>query len=292
MLCAGLYVGCSTAAVPLVDVPITPPESDQILVEGGEFLMGLDDAQKDRSRQICDADREVCPWSLFDIESPQRTLQLSPYFIDKFETTVAEYRACVDAEVCEVPVSTVYCTWSLPKGEAHPINCVTWHQAKAYCEWVGKRLPTEAEWERAARGNDGRLFPWGNELPSEMPMIVGNFSGNSGHDENPMWSLVNDFDDGSVASTKVGSFEGGLSPFGAADMAGNVAEWVEDHYSVSGYDESDLIDPRGAEDGPGRVVRGGSFADDSVDIRTTARRAGAALGPYNIVGFRCARSAE
>ncbi|OIP44307.1 MAG: hypothetical protein AUK47_01105 [Deltaproteobacteria bacterium CG2_30_63_29] len=268
----------------------TPFGLDQLFVPSGEFLMGLDAAQIEKSREICDIDRKTCPWRLFDNEAPQRKVLLSAFYIDKYEATVSQYQSCVEAKICEVPATSTYCTWKLEAADTHPINCVTWAQAKTYCEWAGKRLPTEAEWERAARGVDGRLFPWGDLHPSQMNEKVGNFSGTTGKATNRMWNQVKDYDDGIVATSPVGSFREGFSPVGAADMAGNVAEWVEDHYA--GYDETDLLDPTGDLDGVGRVARGGSFSDDSVEIRTTARRAGAAQAPYNVLGFRCAQSAD
>ena len=166
----------------------------------------------------------------------------------------------------------------------YPVVHITWEQAGTYCAWANRRLPTEAEWERAARGDDFRNYPWGDELPSE---IYANFN-----------RLVRD-------TSRVGSYAAGASPFGALDMAGNVWEWVADLYGIEYYSISPQHNPTGPENNSTelRVIRGGSFQDEWVDLRVSKR--GAALGPNpdaryddpnregehsSKIGFRCAVS--
>ncbi|HIE25056.1 MAG TPA: hypothetical protein EYP74_03545 [Anaerolineales bacterium] len=243
----------------------------QVFVPAGSFRMGALDA---------DASPD---------EKPDHQVTLSAFWLDKLEVTNAMYMICVQAGACEPPAEF--------KSEKHdtyfntdeyadfPVIYVTWGDANDYCSWAGKRLPTEAEWERAARGDDFRNFPWGDERPGANQA---NFN-----------RQVNDV-------TRVGSFPAGASPYGVLDMSGNVWEWVSDYYDQDYYIGSPATNPSGplAAVGPGyrRVIRGGSYQDVEKDIRVSSR--GFESGPnpdaadmdsveylgessYKI-GFRCA----
>ncbi|HEX8114539.1 MAG TPA: formylglycine-generating enzyme family protein, partial [Kofleriaceae bacterium] len=238
-----------------------------------------------------------------DDEHPGHDVTLSAYCIDRTEVTVKAYAACVQAKGCTAAPLTVQ--WSGGSAQDvqrysrfcnredrpdHPINCVDWNQAAAYCTWADKRLPSEAEWEYAARGTDGRVYPWGNETPSATrlnacgPECVAMAKRELNADWRPMY----DTNDAWESTAPVGRFPAGASPFGALDMAGNVWEWTADWYGT--YKATAATNPRGAEMGTERVIRGGGWYNLVAAVVGAAyryryepshRRHG--------VGFRCAR---
>ena len=153
----------------------------------------------------------------------------------------------------------------------HPVVYVNWYQAKTYCEWAGRRLPTEAEWEKAANGTDGRIFSWGDGEPTTN---LANFNNNVG------------------GTSMVGAYPEGKSAYGVLDLAGNVSEWVADSYSSSYYSQSPDKNPQGPEENNYRILRGGSWISDSNRLRATSRvRYIADFVDYNN-GFRCALSGK
>jgi formylglycine-generating enzyme required for sulfatase activity len=164
----------------------------------------------------------------------------------------------------------------------HPVVHVSWEDAVAYCEWAGRRLPTEAEWEKAARGADERRFPWGNETVSGDLLNMADVTLNSHYSD---FSV----DDNWEHTSPVGFFKMGVSPYGTFDMAGNVWEWVSDWYAVTYYAESPAENPAGPESGDYHVIRGGSWNERSNLTRTTARHY--LINPaYIDLGIRCASS--
>ena len=189
-------------------------------------------------------------------EFPAHDVMLSAYWMDQLEVTNAMYQLCVNDGVCTPPQSLRSQRrddyFGDPEFNDYPVVYVTWGQANAYCDWANRRLPTEAEWERAARGDDLRTFPWGEDKPDERFV---NFN-----------MLVTD-------TSRVGSYPLGASPFGVFDMAGNVAEWTNDFYRGNFYTASDSINPTGPSEGSNffRVVRGGSLGDAEVNIRVSKR---------------------
>jgi formylglycine-generating enzyme required for sulfatase activity len=218
-------------------------------------------------------------------EIPEHDVTLDAYWMDQLEVTNAMYGLCVRAGGCTLPQSlksqrrAAY--FDNPEFKDYPVIYVTWGQARAYCEWARRRLPTEAEWERAGRGNDFRTFPWGED---KADGTLANFN-----------MLAGD-------TSRVGSFPAGASPFGVLDMAGNVAEWVNDLYSSS-YANAITLNPTGPLPGSTlyRVVRGGSLGDAEINIRVSKRSSvfgsdlSAApgsktyLGEFSPrIGFRCA----
>jgi formylglycine-generating enzyme required for sulfatase activity len=210
-------------------------------------------------------------------ERPGRNLELREFWIDAAPVTVAQYRRCVEAGACTKAQANAvdsFCNEGARGRENHPINCVDWYQATSYCASRGKRLPNEAEWEKAARGDDGRVFPWGDEAPA-CARAVWNHGGNGC---------------GKGTTGPVGRKPAGASPYGALDMAGNVWEWVYDTYDPAFYLRAPGRDP--VHDGPGvyRVLRGGSFHSDLPgELRAGDRNANDPSLRGDTFGFRCAR---
>ena len=224
-----------------------------VYIPAGEFLMGSNDRNAD--------------------ESPQHSVYLDAYWIDRTEVTNAMYAACVQAGACVTPVSSASSTRSSyfnnPDYGNYPVIFINWDQAAAYCEWAGRRLPSEAEWEKAARGEDGNICPWGNSAPANNLL---NYAG-----------VVAD-------TSPVGSYPDGASPFGLLDMSGNVWEWTADWYGHDYYQDSPFENPGGPEEGSKRVLKGGSWYYDTNYIRSAFRFSSDIITRLNDVGFRCAVS--
>jgi formylglycine-generating enzyme required for sulfatase activity/serine/threonine protein kinase len=237
-------------------------------------------------------------------EHPQHAVTLSAYCIDKTEVTVVAYAACVAVAGCSAAPLTVHWTdysaemakrnnrWCNGKDRPdHPINCVDWEQAAAYCRWKGERLPTEAEWEYVARGGDDRVHAWGNEPPSARRLNVCGSECLAAYQRNAIQvhgRSMHDGNDGWETTAPVGSYPEGASPFGALDMAGNVWEWTADWYGA--YAKRAETDPRGPAAGTSRVSRGGGWATIDPNKARTADRAWLTPTTRDVdLGFRCAR---
>ncbi len=200
-------------------------------------------------------------------EYPERTITVAAYAIDRTEVSNASYRLCVQAKACD---ATEYLDDPELGKEDHPVVGVPYADAIAFCRWVGKRLPTEAEWEYAAKGGDLRKWPWEGAFKAANA----NTSAADDHDK----------------TAPVTAYEDGSSPFGAINMAGNVAEWVSDYFDPTLYRKvKSATDPKGPDTGRERVVRGGSYLDSSHLVRVAARRAKLPTEADNSIGFRCAK---
>jgi formylglycine-generating enzyme required for sulfatase activity len=237
-----------------VDVGKAPAEEPgMVYVPAGEFVMGDD-------------------YGEFD-EVPRHTVYLDAFYIDKYEVNNEEYRRCVKARKCTRSYADRDRRYNAPK---HPVVSISWFDAQNYCKWVGgKRLPTEAEWEKAARGTDERRYPWGNEFKRECVNLRGDV-------------------DGYKYTSPVGTFPCGASPYGAMDMAGNAWEWCEDWWDDKYYAVSPKKNPHGPPKSPRgrRCMRGGTWKYEVAFFVTTTNRSHTFPNkrtPW--VGFRCAKSA-
>ncbi len=240
---------------PVLKVTLEPEiigGADMVLVPAGPFTMGSDSGGAG--------------------EKPVHTVTLDAYYIDQYEVTNAAFRQCVEAGVCEAPTTcnNGESTYNDTGKADHPVVCVDWYEAKAYCEWRGAKLPTEAEWEKAARGTDGRTYPWGEEVNCKLA----NHRGTDG------WCVKD--------TTSVGSYPLGISPYGVYDMAGNVLEWVQSIYGHYPYEAEDGREYLGGI--TKRVTRGGSWYNNDYNTRTTLRGSTDPDNTSYLLGFRCVRS--
>jgi formylglycine-generating enzyme required for sulfatase activity len=236
-----------------------------VCVPAGEFVMGTDDGSG---------------------EGPAHTVILDAYWIDQSEVTNAMYQKCVGVGGCVLPehqssdtredyyVSNQYTNY--------PVIGVSWEEALSYCQWAGRSLPTEAQWEKAARGTDGRIYPWGSQ---ELSCQLANYRTDASSGSREAYCVRD--------TVPVGSYPGGKSPYGADDMAGNVWEWVADWDDGQDYSPSPAINPAGPASGIGRISRGGSWYDLPDELRSTVRFGNYSPDYRNEVarGFRCAQSA-
>jgi eukaryotic-like serine/threonine-protein kinase len=264
----------------------------------GEFLMGVSDQELDTLLNSDYCKQNKCKRSDYANEQPQHKVYLDAYWIDQTEVSNAEYAKCVAAKICKAPgqfADPAHPHWyGNPAFDQYPVVILTREQATDYCKWAGGRLPTEAEWEKAARGTDGRTYPWGNELDkSRANSCDKNCQALAGRD----WKV----DDGYAETSPVGNYPQGASPYGVLDIAGNVFEYITDWYNVNYYSESPYKNPKGPltpvlpypdtpDLKPCQVVRGGAWDEKEDDtLRTTFRRCGG--GTYYCLGFRCVTDA-
>lgn len=277
-------------AKPPFTISIQPDGMEMVFIPAGEFQMGSDES-----------DLKASPDEL-----PQRKVYLDAYWIDRTEVTNAMFARFIhfsgyQTEAERKGASNVYqapnwimiagADWRYPQGPAsgvenlqdHPVVQVSWNDAQAYCRWAGKRLPSEAEWEKAARGTDARRYPWGDQ-PVEQTRL--NFADlNTGFS----WYSRED-DDGYSFTAPVGSYADGASPYGVLDMAGNVWEWVADGYVPDAYSELPVDNPIGVLNSAERVLRGGSWMSDAWSVRSANRSRYTPETTRPFIGFRCAKS--
>jgi formylglycine-generating enzyme required for sulfatase activity len=262
-----------------------------LYVPAGEFMMGI---RAEDLFDMCQKNHVDCELGWFEDGSPPHVVSLAAFWIDQTEVTNGQYEFCVSERVCSPPSITSSPKrskyYGLPGFENFPVIFVDWHMANTYCEWAGRRLPTEAEWEKAARGTDSKIYPWGNDAPNDTLLNYNNY-----------W----------MDTSVVRQYPAGKSPYGAYDMAGNVWEWTSSLDWPYPYIETDGRENLSAEGR--RVLRGGSWyylstsvragfvpAGQSADIRVLSEIRGSSLPTdaggvpwsFGTVGFRCAMSAS
>lgn len=297
-----LLVSLSAACAP--ELPATPPTptmpaggeswirpADQmamVFVPPGEFMMGSSHDMAVYAKQLCedfsgDTALATCKAAAFVDEQPAHLVRLEAFWIDRLEVTNSQYETCVQAGECDRPLSEASFSraryFDDPAYDDYPVINVTWQMASQYCAWASAQLPTEAQWEYAARGRESRVFPWGNTFEASRLNYC-----------DASCALIADpaHGDGYPDTAPVGSFSSGASWIGALDMAGNVREWVSDWYGR--YPSADVANPGGPEAGELKITRGGAWYDTPDDVRST-NRGGESLEywRYNL-GFRCARN--
>ena len=220
-----------------------------VLVPAGEFTMGSDEGDDD--------------------EQPIHRVVLDSFYLDTFEVTNGRFAKFVAAIQSEPPWG--FADQETPVVQAErPVRWVNWLEATGYCLWAGKRLPTEAEWEKAARGTDGRTYPWGNDPPTAAHAVFG-------------------LKEGDETVSPIGNRTSGSSPYGVHDLAGNLYEWVTDWYDDAFYTQNTPSNPRGPSEGTAKVQRGGSYINSPYRLRAAFRTKGDPTEHDPHVGFRCAQ---
>ncbi len=290
--------------------------SSMVLVPAGNFIMGLDDVESEELARACESElgaaghfcREQRSGNLglglISLEGTygigEHQVFVSSFEIDRYEVTVADYRTCVAAGECDLTPLATGDTRYL--ADPLPMVNVTWSDAQSFCHWKGKRLPTEAEWEKAARGTRGQRWPWGNHervdganhgKGEDDVILMARYENSPGMSSGAQnIEFAPDDSDGAAYVVPPGTLRWSEGPYGTYDQAGNVSEWVEDYFDPRGYQGLPRINPvrdAAVRGETMRVVRGGSWFDPAYYGRTYVRAAGLAdtRSPYR--GFRCAR---
>jgi sulfatase modifying factor 1 len=237
-----------------------PCPKNMVYIPAGEFDMGCN---------------EVLDRSCGEDEKPYHRVYLDAYCLDRLEVSTRDYEACVKAGVCSRTVVGGECNLGNAGRKQYPINCISWDRAARYCRWKGQRLPTEAEWEKAARGTDGRIYPWGNTSPTCAYAVFPERKEEPGCGKKRAW--------------KSGSKPKGVSPSGVMDLAGNLLEWVSDLYDPYYYQTLPRRNPRGPFSGIVHILRGGDWRHGTVHtLRSSDRNPIWGALWYSNWGFRCA----
>ncbi len=291
---------CSTKPASTLVMPTSAPAGTQrtrpidgaemVLVPAGNFVMGSDREMTQFARQLCQESSgalavATCQAAAFSDERPAHVVRLDGFWIDRVEVTNGQYEGCVTAGACNPPLLVSSFSrpdyYGTPAYGQYPVVNVLWEMAAQYCRWAGARLPTEAEWEYAARGPENRIFAWGSDFERSKLNYC-----------DASCPLLSDktYNDGYPDTAPIGSFPSGASWVGALDMTGNVREWVSDWLGPYGADSA--VNPTGPDHGELKVTRGGSWYDTPDDVRG-ANRGGESLEYYrDNLGFRCVTDLE
>ena len=274
--------GSRDAAPPASAEPTTDESKEAALaaIPGGTFQMGA-----------LDNDRDARDW-----EKPRHEVTVGPFRIDRHEVTVGAYEAAVEAGVVSAPGCSPYtewgerlCNWGKADRRDHPVNGVSWEAANAYCQWKGKRLPTEAEFELLLRrGDQDAIYPWGNDLPP--PAGYGNYADVNAPLENAEGPQLAGYDDGHALTAPVASFA--PDAFGVHDVSGNIWEWCSDWFDPQYYACSPATDPKGPDHGQRKILKGGNFFCIREELRISERHHKKPTDEAVYTGFRCAADAD
>ena len=222
---------------------------EMVFIDAGDFAMGDEEGGRD--------------------EQPPHTVLLNAYWIDRYPVTNQEFKMFVDVTGHRKPPHWTSGTYPLEQAR-HPVTNVSYQDALVYAEWVGKRLPTEAEWEKSARGTQGQTYPWGDAFRKDNVNSTNDYGG----------------------TTPVDEFPGGGSPYGVMDMVGNVVEWCADWYYDEYYKVSPLDNPTGPEGGQYRVIRGGFYGENRLGVRCSSRHFSPPSTMQDHIGFRNAKTPD
>lgn len=289
LVCLSLSVGACAVTKPYLQ---GDSDRDMVLVPAGEFMMGTSEEEIPYLVELYD---ERAKW--FKREVPKHKVYVDAFYIDKYEVTNSDFEKFIKAggynkkeywtdegwewrEIENVAKPAFWENSNYNKPD-QPVVGISWYEAYAYAKWRDGRLPTEAEWEKAARGTGGRLYPWGEAPADERGIYRANYKSAKSYDE-----------DGFYHPAPVGSFPEGASPYGCQDMAGNVWEWCSDWFGFEYFRQSPDKNPKGPPTAPGRVVRGGSWRYLMVDLRCTFRFAVFPDVRLNFGGFRCVKEVK
>lgn len=259
-----ILMAADQSSQPLTAQSVGKDGAPMVVIPSGEFPMGVPFGDRDGGRD----------------EYPRHDVFVDTFYMDQFEVTNGRYLEFVKATGHRVPQNPTNPTRNLWQGDAitdslvdRPVINVDWYDAEAYCKWAGKRLPTEAEWEKAAKGTSDRRFPWGNVEPTAKHL---NF--------NQRWI-------GEKTLMPVGSYEAGKSPFGVYDIVGNVWEWVNDWYDPRYYEKSPAKNPQGPDTGTMKIIRGAGWQNETPAVRIFTRVNSDPTVRNESTGFRCAADA-
>jgi sulfatase modifying factor 1 len=280
-----------------------------ILIPGGTFRMGSPQEEVERMVKDCQARHfggRVC-WEWFQDEAPRHRVSLDAFYLDTYEVTNRLFERFVRATAYQTTAEQagkakawlegkglqeiIGANWRRPEGSQtvfvsqrneHPVVTVSWLDANAYCRWAGKRLPSEAEWEYAARAGTSTAYWWGNGSPGSR--LVANLADESA--SHLVGSILAGYNDGYARTAPVGSFE--PNPWGLFDMLGNVAEWTDDWYGDF-YGASPEMNPKGPSSGHYKVIRGGAWANGLLRVRSAHRDWDTPNYRHDSIGFRCAQ---
>ena len=284
---------CDSASGLPLEIVCWTDRTEMLLVSTGEFKMGT---SEEEWRQLAQLMKPLETEGItiggyfekerFQNEMPQRNVYLDSFYIDKYEVTNLSYRMFCQETDHRIPLN-----WSnetgMPFGlEYHPVTFVDWHDAWDYARWTGKRLPTEAEWEKAARGTDGRVYPWGNRFDHFKAHYLEVYYAEDIRSERLRAEIAK-----RTRVARVDSYPEGASPYGAMDMVGNVWEWVKDWAGLD-YSKGPSINPQGPAEGEYRVTRGGASDYDAHKLRCAYRNAYESTRRDWCIGFRCALTVD
>ena len=270
---------------------------DMYLIPKGTFIQGTSDSQQEELEKICQQTHpypDQCHNESFEFEQPTRSIKIDAFYMDITEITNAQYRVCVSEGHCQSPdyaQCSVFTEGIWETGgfleepffqDDGPVVCVSFENAQNYCNWAGERLPTEAEWERAARGDDSFIYPWGEIF---LPHAA-NWNDVFGRGELP------GSQDGFPMTAPVNSFPEGKSPYEIADLAGNVWEWTADWFSEDAYRDNVRKNPIGPAQGALKIIRGGAWNDTGSYLRSASRFARYPEEGTNDLGFRCVKNTK